>query len=106
MVRTRLVRGEIWLVDLGLAQKTRPVVILSVEPIADERVVVTYVARTTSVRGTRFEVPHEARGFEPGAFDAQSIGTVPTARLLRRIGVVGDDTMDGVLRAVRAWLQL
>ena len=102
----RPVRGEIWLVDLGLAQKTRPVVVLSVEPAADERVVVTYVARTTSVRGTRFEVPHEARGFEPGVFDAQSIGTIPVARLIRRVGVTDDATLSGVLRAVRSWLQL
>lgn len=105
MARTRPIRGEIWLIDLGLAQKTRPVVIMSVEPTADERVVVTYVARTTSVRGTRFEVPHEARGFKPGAFDAQSIGTVPTARLVRRIGVLDDDTMACVQTALRAWLR-
>ena len=106
MVRSRPIRGEIWLIDLGLAQKTRPVVILSVQPMDDERVVVTYVARTTSVRGTRFEVLHEGRGFKPGAFDAQSIGTVPTARLIKRIAVVDSDTMSRVENAVRTWLEI
>ena len=106
MVRARPIRGEFWLIDLGLAQKTRPVVIMSVPPTADERVVVSYVARTTSVRGTRFEVTHSARGFKPGAFDAQSIGTVPTVRLVKRIGVLDAETMGRVQTAVRAWLQM
>ena len=70
-------RGDIRLVDLGLAQKTRPVLILSVDFLDHERAVVTYVPRTTSRRGTRFEVPHQARGFEAGGFDAQGLGTVP-----------------------------
>jgi mRNA interferase MazF len=48
-----------------------------------ERDVVTYVPRTTSRRDTRFEVPHQAGSFEPGAFDAQGLGSVPTVKLLR-----------------------
>jgi mRNA interferase MazF len=61
-------RGEIWLVDLGMVAKTRPVLLLSV-PFKDvERAVVTFVPRTASLRGTRFEVPHAGRGF-----DAQSL---------------------------------
>ena len=106
MVRTNPTRGEIWLVDLGLARKTRPVVVLSVTPTEEERVVVTYVARTTSVRGTRFEVTHEARGFKPGAFDAQSLGTVPIPTLIRKIGVIDEDTLGRVEDAVRAWLNI
>ena len=49
-------RGEIWLVDLGMAQKARPGLILSVAFLDQERAVVTYVPRTTSARATRFEV--------------------------------------------------
>jgi mRNA interferase MazF len=64
-------RGEIWLIDLGLVQKARPCLILSVAFLQNERAVVSYVPRTTARRDTRFEVPHEARGFEPGVFDAQ-----------------------------------
>jgi mRNA-degrading endonuclease toxin of MazEF toxin-antitoxin module len=70
-------RGEIWLVDLGMVQKTRPVVILSVAYLDHERAVVTYVPRTTLLRNTRFEIPHQARGFDPGAFDAQGLGVFP-----------------------------
>jgi mRNA interferase MazF len=70
-------RGEVWLIDLGMAAKPRPALILSVAYLDHERAVLTYVPRTTSLRGTRFEVQHQARGFEPGAFDAQGLGGVP-----------------------------
>jgi mRNA interferase MazF len=71
------VRGEVWLIDLGMTQKARPGLILSVAFLDHERAVVTYVPRTTSVRGTRFEVLHQARGFAPGAFDARESGAFP-----------------------------
>jgi mRNA interferase MazF len=99
-------RGEIWLVDLGMVQKSRPAVVLSVEYLDQERAVVTYVPRTTSVRRTRFEVPHQGLGFEPGAFDAQGIGGVPDVRLVRRLGVLPAATLAEVERAVKAWLAL
>ena len=71
-------RGEVWLVDLGLAAKIRPCLVLSV-PVADEdRTLVTAIPHTTSLRGTRFEVAVPARFLKSGAFDAQGIVTVPT----------------------------
>lgn len=76
-------RGEIWLVDLGMVQKTRPALILSVAYLDHERAVVTHVPRTTSQRHTRFEVPHRAPGFDHGVFDAQGIGGIPDVRLMR-----------------------
>ena len=106
MVRTEPARGDIWLIDLGFAQKTRPAVVLSVAYLDHERAVVTYVARTTSLRGTRFEVPHEERNFKSGAFDAQSIGTVPVAKLIKKIGVLDDSMLAHVEATVRAWLKL
>lgn len=39
-------RGEIWQIDLGMAQKPRPCLVLSVEYLDHERAVVTYVSRT------------------------------------------------------------
>src|ERR1700692_1450885 len=73
-------RGEIWIADLGMVAKVRPVLILSVEYQGNERAVVTYVIRTTSVRGTQYEVPHEARGMPAGAFDAQGIASIPDVK--------------------------
>ena len=99
-------RGEIWLVDLGMVAKTRPVLILSVAFIEQERSLVTFVPRTTSVRGTRFEVPHIGRGFDAGAFDAQGIATVPTVQLVRRMGVIDGSTLAQIEAAVQRWLGL
>jgi mRNA interferase MazF len=78
-------RGEIWLIDLGLAAKACPAVILSIPFRDNEKAVVTYVARSLQRRGGRFEVDHQAPHFRPGVFDAQNIGTVPTAKLIRRL---------------------
>jgi mRNA interferase MazF len=103
-VRAR--RGDLWLVDLGMVQKTRPVLILSVDFLDHERAVVTYVPRTTSQRGTRFEVPHQAKGFDAGAFDAQGIGSIPTVKLVRQLGTADAATLRGVEDAVKAWLAL
>ena len=99
-------RGEIWLVDLGMAQKNRPAVILSVDYLDHERAVVTFVPRTTSIRQTRFEVEHRAGGFDAGAFDAQGIGGVPDVKLIRRLSTVDPATLQNVEAAVRAWLAL
>jgi len=93
-------RGEIWLVDLGMVRKTRPVVILSVAFLDHERAVVTYVPRTTLLRDTRFEVSHPARGFDPGAFDAQGLGGVPVTKLLRPLGTLDAATLQRVEIAV------
>jgi len=106
MARPEVTRGEIWLVDMGMAQKIRPVVILSVAYLDHERALITYVPRTTSLRNTRFEVAHEAKGFDHGAFDAQSIGTMPSAKLVRRIAVLNEGILVQVENAVRSWLAL
>lgn len=99
-------RGEIWLADLGFVAKVRPVRILSVEYRDEERAVVSYVLRTTSVRGTQYEVPHSARGMLEGAFDAQGIASIPEVKLERRLGVADAATIAKVEEAVRCWLAL
>ena len=92
--------------DLGLVQKVRPVVILSVAPLDGERALVSYVPRTTAARRTRFEVPHTGRNFLPGVFDAQSIGTVPTVKLVRKLAVLESRILGLVEESVCRWLGL
>lgn len=99
-------RGEIWLIDLGLAAKVRPCLILSTDFRDDERAVVTYVPRTTSLRGGRFEVAHQAPRFLPGAFDGQSIGTVPMIKLTKFLVQIDSSTLEQVEAAVGRWLGL
>ncbi len=99
-------RGEIWLADLGYLGKVRPVLILSVIPGDNDRALVSYVIRTTSIRGTAYEVPHMARGMKPGVFDAQGIGTTDFNRLIRRLADVDATTLTRIEERVRAWLGL
>ncbi len=41
-------RGEVWLVDLGLAAKVRPCPVLSIPYQDEDRALVTVLAHTTS----------------------------------------------------------
>ena len=50
-------RGEVWLLDLGMAEKVRPALVISVAFGDADRALVTVVPHTTSLRGSRFEVP-------------------------------------------------
>jgi len=99
-------RGEVWQIDLGLAQKTRPCVILSVAFLDNERAMVSYVPHTRSVRGTRFEAVFPVRGLEDGAFDAQGIGSISVVKLLQRKAILTDEQLHQVEERVKAWLAL
>ena len=98
-------RGEVWLVDLGLVAKIRPGLVVSVPPDdANDRVLVTLIPHTTSIRGSRFEVSVPARFLKPGAFDAQNLVTIPQIKLIRRLGRLSEAQIESVISAVRKWL--
>lgn len=99
-------RGEVWIVDLGMAAKVRPCLILSIPTDPQDRVLVTVVPHTTSVQGTRFEVDIPATFLKAGAFDAQQVATVAQARLIRCIGDLTPPELAQVEAAVRHWLGL
>ncbi len=98
-------RSEVWLVDLGMVAKVRPCLVLSV-PANDEndRVLTTVIPHTTSTRGSRFEVSSSVRFLKAGAFDAQNIVTIPTIKLIRRLGTLSVDQMATVEAVVGLWL--
>ena len=97
-------RGEVWLVDLGLAAKIRPCLVLGVPGADEDRAIVSVVPHTTSLRGTRFEMAVSARFLKPGAFDAQGIVTIPTVRLMRPLGSLSPEQLNAVLAGVCLWL--
>ena len=97
-------RGEVWLVDLGYAAKTRPALIISVPPLDTERALVSLVPHTTTPRGTRFEVVSNERFLKPGVFDTQNLVTVPEAKLLRKLGKLQPTIFQGVHVSVCKWL--
>jgi len=94
----------VWIVDLGLAAKVRPAVVLSVPPDDADRALVTLVPHTTSLRGSRFEVETRLPFLKPGGFDAQGLVTVPFVRLVRPIGQLKSHELASVEQAVCTWL--
>jgi mRNA interferase MazF len=100
-------RGEVWVVDTGWQGKVRPCLVLSVRAGDQDRDLVTYIPRTTSERGSGFEVKIEAPYFQqPGVFDVQGIGTVPRVKLQRRIGELSPDQLAQVEAPLCRWLGL
>ena len=55
-MRTAALPGEIWRVDLGVAAKVRPVLVLSDYPKDDELALLVVVPHTTAIRRNRWEV--------------------------------------------------
>ncbi len=100
------VRGEVWLVDLGMTAKVRPALVLSVPPADTDRALVTLVPHTTSVRQSAYETVIAVGFLKAGAFDAQSLVTVPHVRLLRRLGKLMGSQLTQVEASVCAWLGL
>ena len=99
-------RGEVWLVDLGLAAKVRPCLVLSVPALDVDRALVTLVPHTTSLRQSRFEVGFFVSFLRPGGFDAQNLVTVPLAKLIRSLGKLKPDQLALVEARVSTWLGL
>jgi mRNA interferase MazF len=95
--------GEVWLADLGLAAKTRPVVILSREDPNAPRALVTYVPLTTQNRGSRYEIDLGKLRFlrETSVANVQGIGSIPSVRLQRKIGALPADILDKIKDALR-----
>ena len=100
------VRGEVWLVDLGMVEKVRPALILSGPADAKDRDLITVIPHTTTLRGSRFEVHVPLAFLKPGAFLAQSPATVPTPRPERRLGRMGEVHVRQIEDALLQWLEI
>lgn len=79
-------RGQVWLVDLGMAGKTRPALILN-KPFGDaDRALVTIIPHTLSLRGSQFEIAVPVPFLRGGAFLVQNPVTIPAAKDERFLG--------------------
>src|SRR6266536_1345707 len=99
-------RGEVWLVDLGLAAKVRPALVISIPAEDIDRALVTMVPHTTSARGSRFEAAVSVPFLRAGVFDAQNLITIPHVKLIRSLGKLGTAHLAAVERAMCLWLGL
>jgi mRNA interferase MazF len=94
--------GEVWLADLGLAAKTRPVVIVSRHDPDAPRALAIYVPLTTQKRGSRYEVELPQLPFlrETSVANVQGIASLPITRLERKLGEVPTEVLDGIRHAI------
>ncbi|MEY2520382.1 MAG: mRNA interferase MazF [Verrucomicrobiota bacterium] len=94
--------GEVWLADLGLAAKTRPVVIISRHDPEAPRALAIYVPLTTQKRGSKYEVELSQLTFlrEPSVANVQGVASLPVTRLERKLGEVPTDVLDQIRRAL------
>ncbi|HXW05202.1 MAG TPA: type II toxin-antitoxin system PemK/MazF family toxin [Vicinamibacterales bacterium] len=99
-------RGEVWLVDLGMAAKVRPAMVMSIPTTDIDRAVVTIVRLTTSARGSRFEAAVSVPFLRAGVFDAQNLVPIPHAKLIRGLGKLSPAQLAVVERATAEWLGL
>ena len=90
-------QGEVWMVDLRLAARVRPCILLTEFPTDDELALVTIVTHTTTLKGTRWELDIPKPFLQPGAFSFQQIYTVPLAKLERKLGDLTPSEYEQVL---------
>ena len=100
--------GEVWLADLGMAAKTRPVVVVSRYDEDPPRVLVLYVPLTSEGRGSEYEVEMPKLPFLrlEGVANVQGIGSLAVKRLERRLGVLPTEVMERIKKALRFALDL
>jgi hypothetical protein len=60
-------RSEVWLIDFGLAGKTRPALVVNVAFSDRDRALITVVPDTTSLRFPTFEIVVRVPFLKPGA---------------------------------------
>ena len=99
-------RGELWQVDLGLAAKVRPALVLNVPFLDNERALYAIVPHTTAPRGTRFEVSVTVPGLDAGVFDVQGLRSIPASVLVRHRATLTPDQVVRIETVVKQWLGL
>lgn len=100
--------GDIWLADLGLAAKIRPVLVISRHDPDAPRALIIYVPLTTQHRGSRYEIPIGQLSFLDTAsvVNVQGIGSLIEPRLERKLRQLPAELMVKAKEAMRFALEL
>jgi mRNA interferase MazF len=75
--------GEVWLVDMGMAAKTRPAIVLIADNLNAPRSLIIHIPITKQNRGSELEVPlGHLRFLDPESVaNVQGIGLPPVGAL-------------------------
>lgn len=101
-------QGEIWLADLGMAAKVRPVVIVSRNDDNPPRQLFVYVPCTSQNRGSAYEVALTGAGdmTDGTVVNVQGVGSLPRPRFLRRLASLPPSEYKKIEHAPRFLLEI
>lgn len=94
--------GEVWIVDMGLAAKTRAAVVLIADNLNAPRSLIIHIPITRQNRGSELEVPLGHLPFldSESVANVQAIGSLPSVRFEKRIGVLPEADLKSVKAAL------
>ena len=100
--------GEVWFADLGMIEKSRPVLVLAFPGDRDARALAIVAPLTSQVRGMRGEVDLGKPRWlpKPSAVNVQGLASFDHHKLSRRMGTLTKAELDRVKGALRDLLGL
>ena len=102
----RTLPGEIWRVDLGMAAKVRPALIVSDFPADDELALLIVIPHTTAIRGNRWEISIPKPFLKTGAFHLHQIQPIPLVRFEAKLGELTTEEFRAVKQTLVRLLNL
>jgi mRNA-degrading endonuclease toxin of MazEF toxin-antitoxin module len=103
--------GEVWFAELGMVEKSRPVLVLAMpdaNDANDARALVVVAPLTSQIRNMRGEVPLGKPAWLPkvSAVNVQGLASFDRHKLIRRMGALTVAHYEGVKVALRDLLHL
>jgi len=100
--------GDVWVADLGLAAKVRPVLILSYPKPEDARSLAIVAPLTSQIRSARGEIDLGKPSWlpKPSAVNLQGLASFDHRYLQRKLGRLSDAQIGQVKSGLRVLLDL
>jgi mRNA-degrading endonuclease toxin of MazEF toxin-antitoxin module len=108
LVNTKPKAGEVWFAELGMVEKSRPVLVLAFPDDDDARALAIVAPLTSQVRGQRGEVDlgHPRWLPKPSAVNVQGLASFDHNKLTRKLGSLTSEHYEQVKAALRDLLAL
>ena len=100
--------GEVWFAELGMVEKSRPVLVLSFPQPRDARALVVVAPLTSQIRGMRGEVLLGKPRWLPkiSAVNVQGLASFDPGKLSRKMGILASEQYAEVKAVLRDLLRL
>ena len=100
--------GEVWFTELGMVEKSRPVLVLAFPDREDSRALAVVAPLTSQIRGMRGEVDLGKPRWLPkhSAVNVQGLASLDHRKLTRRLGELSPAQVGDIKAALRDLLNL